>query len=292
MTSNTKTGLARTGLSCAVAVGVLSLAAASGAWAAEGAPAARPAPPPAAPAPIPPNSANGLPNWSGVWARTGGGNMFDMATAEPKTAFAGEDHARESPPYNAAYEVKYKKAIAVVDAGRFTDPLTFCLPRGMPGMMAQPDQYEFAVTPEMVWIVVENGGQVRRIYTDGRDHPEGDDLFPTYTGHSVGHWEGDTLVVDTVGLRDDMIVDRTGLTLSAKAHLVERIRMVEGNLIEDKFVIDDADALTRPWTVTRLFRRQPKGSMLFDYACAENNRNPVDATGKTRAVGPDGKPID
>jgi hypothetical protein len=244
------------------------------------------------PAPIPDKRPDGLPNWSGVWARTGGGNMFDMVTAEPKTAFAGDDHAREYPPYNAAFEEKYKKAIATVDAGRFTDPLTYCLPRGMPGMMAQPDQYEFAVTPEMVWVVVENGGQVRRIYTDGRQHPKGDDLFPTYTGHSIGHWEGDTLVVDTVGLRDDMIVDRTGLTLSAQAHLVERMRMIEGNVIEDRFVIDDPGALTKPWTVTRLFRRQPKGSMLFDYACSENNRNPADSTGRTRALGPDGKPID
>ena len=241
---------------------------------------------------MPTKRPDGLPNWSGVWARTGGGNMFDMATAEPKTAFAGDDHAREYPPYTPAFEEKYKKAIAVVDAGRFTDPLTFCLPRGMPGMMAQPDQYEFAVTPEMVWIVVENGGQVRRIYTDGRGHPKGDDLFPTYTGHSIGHWEDDTLVVDTVGLRDDMIVDRTGLTLSAKAHTVERIRMIDPNTIEDRFVIDDPLALTKPWLVTRLFRRQPKGSMLFDYACSENNRNPVDASGKTRAVDAKGKPID
>lgn len=233
-----------------------------------------------------------LPDWSGVWQRIGRG-VFDPATASPPDAAgAGAAGEREFPPYNVAWEAKYAANRELVAKERFPDPLNMCLPRGVPSMMNLPDGYEFIVRPEQVWILTENGAQIRRIYTDGRPHLSGDDLFPTYTGHAVGHWEGDTLVVDTVGLRDDMILDRTGAVLSGKATVKERIRKIDDNTLEDQMTIEDSEALTKPWIVTRRYRKLAPGQMIFDYACAENNRNPVDASGRPRTLGADGKPLD
>jgi hypothetical protein len=165
--------------------------------------------------------------------------------------------------------------------------------------MNLPDTYEFVVRPEQTWILTENGPNVMRIYTDGRPHPAAEDRWPTYTGDSVGHWEGDTLVFDTLSTRTshfpesgDTVLDRTGLVLSDAAHVVTRLRKLNDQTMEARMVIEDATALTGPWNVTKTYRKMPKGTRVYDYACAENNRNPVDAaTGKTLILGPNGKPL-
>jgi hypothetical protein len=112
----------------------------------------------------------------------------------------------------------------------------------------------------------------------------------------VGHWEGDTLVFTTralKGFRDkDVILDRTGLVLSDRAHVTTRIRRSSPDLLDVRMTIEDSVSLTKPWTVTKQFRKQPAGTRVYDYGCAENNRNPVDATtGKTLILAPDGTPL-
>ena len=181
-------------------------------------------------------------------------------------------------------------------ADHFPDPITACgIPVGFPRIFNAPDGYEFVVTPQQTWILTENGPNVLRIYTDGRQHPKPEDMWPTYTGDSVGRWEGDTLVFDTIGLKGEAgtIVDRTGIVLSDKAHGVTRLRKVAPDLIEAQITLDDPVAFTGPWRVTKRFRRIPGDVRILDYACAENNRNPVDpATGKTLTLDTNGKPID
>jgi len=137
-----------------------------------------------------------------------------------------------------------------------------------------------------------------RIYTDGRPHPAEEDRWSTYTGDSVGHWEGDTLVIDTITIRmsnypesGDTVLDRTGLILSDAAHIVTRMRKIDDQTMEAKMTIEDSKALTKPWSVTKTYRKLPKGTRVYDYACAENNRNPVSETGETLLLGPDGKPL-
>jgi hypothetical protein len=156
--------------------------------------------------------------------------------------------------------------------------------------------YEFAVTPEQVVILAENGPNILRIYTDGRKHPAAEDLWLTYNGASVGHWEGDTLVFQTIsmkGWRDkDVIVDRTGLVLSDASRVVTRLRKVDETTMEAQMVVTDPKALTAAWSVTKRYRRQPPGTWGWDYACNENNRNPISRSGRTLTLGPDGKPID
>jgi hypothetical protein len=113
---------------------------------------------------------------------------------------------------------------------------------------------------------------------------------------SVGHWEGDTLVFETIGLKgdrdNDAILDRTGLVLSDAAHTRTQVRKINESTLQFVVTIEDPKALTKPWVVTKQFRKQKPGLFLYDYGCAENNRNPVDkATGEVSTLGPDGKPI-
>jgi hypothetical protein len=165
--------------------------------------------------------------------------------------------------------------------------------------MNLPDMYEFVVRPEQTWILTENGPNVLRIYTDGREHPAPEDRWPTYTGDSVGHWEGDTLVFTTLSIKHsqwptlgDTVLDRTGLVLSDAARVTTRLRRLDEQNMEARMVIEDPKALTAPWNVTKTYRRQPTGTRVYDYGCAENNRNPVDTdTGQTLILGPGGEKL-
>jgi len=236
-----------------------------------------------------------LPDWSGTWAMMGG-TVFDRAT---QTGQGGSitPGVREHPPYTAEYEKKYADHLKLRDEDRYPDVQTNCgVPAGFPRILNLPDAYEFVVRPDVFYIVAENGGNTMRVYTDGRKLPGKEDTWGTYTGVSVGHWEGDTLVWETVGLKgdrdNDSILDRTGLVLSTDAKITTRMRKINGETLEAKMVIEDPKALTKPWTVTKQFRKDKPGLFLYDYGCAENNRNPVDpVTGKTHTLGSDGKLI-
>ncbi len=234
-----------------------------------------------------------LPDWSGAWAMMGG-TVFDAATQTGKGG-AIDVGVREHPPYNAGWEALYQKNLEKRDQNRFPDVFTNCgVPASYPRVFNLPDPYEFVVRPDQVWILAENGPNVMRIYTDGRKHL--DEPWGTYTGDSVGHWEGDTLVFTTIGLKGsrdgDSILDRTGLILSDQSRGTTRIRKVDANTIEVVMTLEDSKALTKPWVVTKRFRKLPQGTRLYDYGCAENNRNPVDEkSGKTLLLGPDGKPL-
>jgi len=234
-----------------------------------------------------------LPDWSGAWQMTGG-TVFDRAT---QTGQGGAIDAgvREHPPYTPEWEKIYQSHLELRDQNRFPDVFTNCgVPSGFPRTFNLPDPYEFVIRPEETWILAENGPNVFRIYTDGRKHL--DDQWETYSGDSVGHWEGDTLVFTTIGVKGyrdkDMILDRTGLVLSDKTRATTRIRKINDNTLEIVMTIEDSKALTKPWVVTKQFRKMPQGTRLYDYGCAENNRNPVDEkSGKTLLLGPDGKPL-
>jgi len=135
------------------------------------------------------------------------------------------------------------------------------------------DPLEFIMTPGKQFTVIsEILHEVRRVYLDGRPHPK--ELEPTFDGHSVGHWDGDVMVVDTVGLR----TNDDGTWLSDKAHIVEHIRMANSNAIVNDITISDPKALTGEWKFTRYYAREPKGTEINEYVCT-NNRNLPDANG-------------
>lgn len=237
-----------------------------------------------------------LPDWSGVWERVeGNGGMFDVATTRPRDGRAGSPGVRQYPPLSEAWERKYRQTLAIVAEGRLPDPISICgTPAGYPRLLALPDVYEFIVRPEQTWIITENGPNIMRIYTDGRDHAPAEERWPTFTGDSVGRWDGRTLVFETVSMIGDAhtILDRSGLTLSQQAEIDTRLYETEAGLLRAELVIRDPVALTEPWHVVRHFRRLPPGTRVYDYACAENNRNPVTDAGQTLTLGPDGEVID
>ena len=160
--------------------------------------------------------------------------------------------------------------------------------------MTLPGGVEFVIRPEQVWIINEDGPNISRIYTDGRPLPEEGDYWPTFGGESIGHWEGDTLVFKTIGLRGegDTILDRTGAVLSDKMHIDTRMRLINKSQFEAIMVINDPIALAKPWKVVRKFKRLSKESKIFNVVCTENNRNPVDSKGKTLTLDTEGNVID
>ncbi len=237
-------------------------------------------------------SLDAFPDWSGVWSETQN-TVFDHSSIIPQGASSGTEGAREFPPYSEEWEEKYLANLALVAQGLFPDPITPCgIPAGFPRIFNLPDVYEFVVRPEETWILSENGPNVMRIYTDGRDHPPEDEIWPLFTGDSVGHWEGDTLVFSTISVKNEgTILDRTGLVLSNEMTAITRMRKVDG-VIEVEMTISDPQALTEAWVVTSYFEKLPVGARVYDYSCGENNRNPVMSDGYTVTLGPDGEPLE
>ena len=112
----------------------------------------------------------------------------------------------------------------------------------------------------------------------GRPHPKREDLVPSYHGHSVGHWEGDTLVIDTVGFNERFWLDRAPVAHTEQLHLIERINRVDFNTMKYEVTIDDPGAYTAPWTTAMGMRWSP-GTEVFEYICQENNQSPEGMVG-------------
>lgn len=143
--------------------------------------------------------------------------------------------------------------------------------------MGQPYPMEFLLTPGQVTILIEAYNQIRHIYTDGRKLPPDPD--PTFHGTSVGRWEGDTLVVDTVGFSPITQI-ASGVPHSDRMRIAERFRLTDPDTMSIETTIIDPEALTTPFTSSRTLKRH-RNWTLAEYICEENNRNSVDQAGKS-----------
>jgi hypothetical protein len=152
-----------------------------------------------------------------------------------------------------------------------------CLPDGMPSMMGAMFPIEFLQSRGQVTIIEEAFTQVRRILLD-RPQKSFDEVEPGFYGHSVGRWEGDTLVVDTIGIKEDIRYQNT--PHSAQMRIKERIRLVAPNILWDEITIEDPVTLEKPWTFTYAYRKMPDYSLL-EYVC-EDNREYKDDQGIQR----------
>jgi hypothetical protein len=163
--------------------------------------------------------------------------------------------------YNSANNSKY-------------DPEGYCLPPGGPRMMATPYPMEILQLPEQQRIIMTFEGAThiwREIYMDGRPHPVGDALNPTYLGHSVGHWERDTLVVDVVGFNEGTWIDYSGHPHTDMLHVIEKFTRRDRGTLHYEATIDDPGAYTRPWTAAWNIAWRANGE-LAEYICQENNQ--------------------
>jgi hypothetical protein len=134
-------------------------------------------------------------------------------------------------------------------------------------------------TPGRVTLLYEYDSVVRRIPLDVQ-HPDLTKVAPTFYGDSVGRWEGDTLVVDTVNIRPETQVDYTGIPHSDALRITERLKRKDAVTLEDQITLTDPKAYAEPFTVTRLYRLRPKWK-ISEYECQENNRNTTGGEGRT-----------
>ena len=148
-----------------------------------------------------------------------------------------------------------------------------CLPAGVPAfMMAAVEPIHIVQTPKEVIMIFSGDAQVRRIYLDV---PHSANPKPSWFGESVGHYEGDTLVVDTIGMNDKTYLDNFRTPHSEKLHVVERFKMIDdGKTLEVTFRVDDPDTFNQPWTAIGKLRRVQMP--MHEEACAENNQHLVD----------------
>jgi hypothetical protein len=144
-----------------------------------------------------------------------------------------------------------------------------CKPDGTPTVIDIPYSFEFVRTPSLTYILYEADNQSRRIRMNSV-HPA--KLNPTWYGDSIGHWDGDTLVVDTIGLNAQGQINWDGIPHTTALHVVERYTITKPGALELQMTLTDPGTLTGPWTVTKHFLRQ-KETQLYEYVCAQNNRD-------------------
>jgi hypothetical protein len=154
--------------------------------------------------------------------------------------------------------------------GAKDDPHAHCLPPNFPRAFTFPQYIKILWTPEQLVILHEFNSTYRQIFLDGRPLPV--DPFPMYSGYSTGRWEGDTLVVDSNGFRDDQWLDFSGSPLSDAARVTERFRRVIYGTLEIDVTVDDPKAYTQPWTVT-LEQRIVLDTELIEEICLENEQD-------------------
>ena len=145
----------------------------------------------------------------------------------------------------------------------------YCLPEGVPRVFAMPPPFEIVQAPGRIYMFFQSlqNPLPRYIYTDGRAHPEG---YPiTAMGHSIGRWDGDTLVVDTVSIDDVTWMDDKGTPHSDALHVVERIRRVAQDTLEIEFRFEDPKAFTKPWIAKKVYKLTPDWQYIPGFTCED-----------------------
>jgi hypothetical protein len=236
---------------------------------------------------VPDFSSNGV-AWIGVG---GGGPSFTAVaghlppvTSDPAHPFVPNGSGAQptyriadlaNPNLKAWVKERMKKDNDEVLAGKIAfTARSSCRPAGVPGFMAfgGANPVYFVQTPKQVWMIYSGDEQVRRVYLDvpHSAHPK-----PSWYGESVGHYEGDTLVVDTIAQNDKTVVDPYRTPHTEKLHVVERWRLIDGGqAMEVTFTVDDPDTFNEPWSGARRYRRATQP--LIEEVCAENNQHLFD----------------
>lgn len=218
-------------------------------------------------------------DFAGVWMNDN--SLDERLKREGRTRLSAEEAARAeeagpppplTPPYLAKLqEIERMRAGWAVGA----EP---CEWPGMPRIMTYPYPLEILHTPGRITLIFEAESQVRRIFLDRSEHLPVEELDPSYNGDSIGRWEGNTLVVDTVGFNTMTRVGR-GWPHSERMRISERIRYVDEDTIENRMTITDPEAFTRPIEQTVIYSRRPDWR-IREYSCMENNRDAPDANGQ------------
>jgi hypothetical protein len=197
----------------------------------------------------------------------------------PDTKDQKRQEKENMPPWTPEVMKQVEHLVAEEKAGRPFLVLSHCMPHGMPSwMLITHNAFEILTTPGRITLLGEgDGNRMRRIYTDGRKHPEDPDL--TFHGHSVGHWEGDTLIVDTVAIAPQAFIaisEAAGVPNNGDMHVVERIHLSKPNVLQDDLEITAPKVLTTTWKTTRLYRRYPERKFeITEGECVQEDLSPA-----------------
>jgi hypothetical protein len=229
-----------------------------------------------------PRGTDGKPDFQGVWEvrNPGGAAAYDV-----------EDHLKAVygiPPGKGVIvdpkdgKIPYLPAAAqrkqdLVAHHMYDDPEAHCFLSGIPRQVYAPFGFQILQPANNVVFLFENFHAYRVIPTDGRPHLPAD--IKTFDGDSRGHWEGDTLVVDTIGMNDRTWLDAAGHGHGEKLHVTEKFTRPDSNTLRLEATIDDPDYYTKPWSVVTTARWAP-GQELMEYICQENNRDLQHLVGK------------
>ena len=198
-----------------------------------------------------PRTPDGKPDFSGMWFA----NVPSRDFCREKDCIQEERMAREQInlgiklkdglPYTewSKEQMKIRRA----DGGR-EDPHSYCMPANFPRAWTLPQHSRIVQTPGMMVVLHEFNGAYREVYLDGRPLPVNPN--PTWNGYSTGHWEGDTLVIETNGIRDDMWLDIQGSPVTESARVTERLKRLNLGLMQIEIAVNDPKAYTTPWSVT------------------------------------------
>jgi hypothetical protein len=209
-----------------------------------------------------PKLADGTPDLGGIWLVPGLKYLINIAADLKEVPFQ---------PWAAA---AYKEH---VDTLGKDDPNNFCLPSGIPEKDAVTSPWKIVQSPGLTVILYESRTIFRQIFTDGRPLPR--DPNPNWQGYSIGHWDGDTFVVETAGSNGKAWLDTNGHPVSDALKVTERFHRKDFGHMELQITIDDPKAYTKPWTVTENAVLQPDDE-LIEYVCEENNRDVGHFVGK------------
>jgi hypothetical protein len=213
-----------------------------------------------------PRLANGKPDLSGVWDHPRVGDVSKDVNGRCAGGTGGcssigaHDLDSTLTPFGKAENAKPKFDYGV-----------HCLPWGYVRSWGTPYPAELVQKPEKLAILFEQNNMFHVVPTDGRDHSK--NLYPTWLGDSVGHWEGDTLVVDTIGFNGETWLDTQPERLTSDAlHVVERFSRPDYDHIQYEITASDPKMYTKPWKNTRVFVLMAPGQELLEYSCDENNK--------------------
>jgi hypothetical protein len=222
-----------------------------------------------------PRASDGRPDLSGVWqtVRTGSGQVIVgtdvpplLRTSQFWNIGAGLDGDLPLQPW--ASELRNKR---IADHSK-DNPDAHCLPIGLTQLHNHPQPRKMIQTPSVLVILYEANGGIRQIFTDGRPLPSNDPQ-PWWYGYSTGKWDGDTLVVETAGFRDDGWLDVNGAPLTSAGKMTERFRRLDYGTLEIEVTVDDPKAYTKPWTAAKIRQRLMPDDELIEFVCAENEKS-------------------
>ncbi len=221
-----------------------------------------------------PRAANGVPDLSGIWiaADIQQDACPDEATCIAQMGLPADQvnvarSLEDGLPYQpwAADLVAERSARQAMD-----DPHARCLPPNFPRGYYLPQYFKIVQTPDLVVILHEFNASYRQIFLDGRPLPE--DPFPYWNGYSIGHWEGESLVIESLGYRDDLWLDMSGNPVTESARITEKLTRTDFGSLEIELTIDDPKAYTKPWTVV-LRSDAVVDTELVEEICLENEQD-------------------